>query len=86
MEVRRERVQAMAKRIAKAERTNQLVIYCVERDRTAIANASFLLAAFLLIVVGKTAAQAAERFTGSCAPYFLAPFRDASFCRQVVSR
>ena len=81
-----EHLQAMAKRIAKAERTNQLVIYCVERDHAAIANASFLLAAFLLIVVGKTPAQAAERFTGPCAPYFLAPFRDASFCRQVVSR
>ncbi len=77
-------LQAMSKRVSKAERTNQLVIYCVEQDRTSIANASFLLAAFLLVVVGKTAAQAAERFTGSCAPYFLVPFRDASFCRQVA--
>ena len=75
----------MAKRLSKAERTNQLIVYCVERDRAAIANASFLLAAFLLIVAGKTAAQAAERFTGPCAPYLLAPFRDASFCRQVIS-
>ena len=79
-------VQAMAKRITKAERTNQLVIYCVERDRAAIANASFLLAAYLLIVVGKTAAQAAERFTGPSVPYILAPFRDASFCSQVELR
>ncbi len=74
----------MAKRLTKAERTNQLIVYCVERDRISIANASFLLAAFLLIVAGKSVAQAAERFTGSCAPYFLAPFRDASFCRQVA--
>ncbi len=79
-------VQAMAKRIAKTKRTNQLVIYCMEQDHAAIANASFLLAAFLLIVVGKTAAEAAERFTGPSAPHFLAPFRDASFCHQVVWR
>jgi hypothetical protein len=78
-------MQAMAKRLTKAESTNNLVIYCVERDRAAITNASFLLAAFLMIVVGKTPARAAERFTGSSAPYFLAPFRDASFCRQVAS-
>ncbi len=77
--------QAMAKRVVKAERTNHLIVYCVERDRTSIANASFLLAAFLLIFAGKTVSQAAERFTGPCAPYFLAPFRDASFCRQVAS-
>ena len=74
----------MTKRIANAERTNNLLIYCVERDRPAIANASLLLAAFLLIVAGKTPAQAAEPFTGPSAPYFLAPFRDASFRRQVL--
>ena len=75
----------MAKRVSKAKQTSQLVVYCVEQDSASIANATFLLAAFLLIVVGETAAQAAERFTGSCAPYFLAPFRDASFRRQVAS-
>jgi hypothetical protein len=74
----------MGKRVAKADRTNQLVIYCVERDRGAIANASFLLASFLLLVLGETAEQAAERFTGPSAPYFFAPFRDASFLRQVA--
>ncbi len=77
-------IQAMAKRASKAKSINQLVIYCVEPEHTSVANASFLLAAFLLVVVGKTVAQAAERFTGSRAPYFLAPFRDASFSRQVV--
>jgi hypothetical protein len=74
----------MTKRLSKSARTNQLIVYCVEWDRAAIANASFLLAAFLLIVAGKTVAQAAELFTGPCAPYFLAPFRDVSFCRQVA--
>ena len=74
----------MAKRLSKAARTNQLIVYCVERDPAAIANASFLLAAFLLIVAGKKVVQAAELFTGPCAPYFLAPFRDVSFCRQVA--
>ncbi len=76
----------MAKRVAKADQTNYLVIYCVEQNDASIANASFLLAAFLLIVYGMTAAKAAERFTGSGAPYFLAPFRDASFCRQVLPK
>ena len=75
--------QAMEKRISKAERANSLVIYCVEPDSASIANASFLLAAFLLLVVGKTVQEAVEPFIGVLAPCALAPFRDASFRPQV---
>jgi hypothetical protein len=74
----------MTKYVSKAKDRGHLVIYCVERNDAHIANASFLLATFLLIVEGKTAMQAAERFTGSSAPYILAAFRDASFNRQVA--
>ena len=75
--------QAMEKRIAKAEQSNSLVIYCLNKDAASIANASFLLAAYLLLVVGMTAQGAARPFTGPSAPYALAAFRDASFCKQV---
>ena len=78
--------QAMEKRIAKAEQSNSLVIYCLNKDAASIANASFLLAAYLLLVVGMTAQEAARPFTGPSAPYALAAFRDASFCKQVCHR
>ena len=75
--------QAMEKRIAKAEQSNS---YCLNKDAASIANASFLLAAYLLLVVGMTAQEAARPFTGPSAPYALAAFRDASFCKQVCHR
>ena len=78
--------QAMEKRIAKAEQSNSLVIYCLDKDPASIANASFLLAAYLLLVVGMTVQEAARPFTGPSAPYALAAFRDASFCKQVCHR
>jgi hypothetical protein len=74
----------MAERIANATLTNNLVIYCLERDCPSITNASFLLAAFLIIVASKTLAQAAELITGPSSPYFLARFRDVSFHLQAL--
>ena len=75
----------MDRRVAKALQGNSMVIYCVVKDAASIANASFLLAAFLLLVVGKNVHEAAEPFVGASAPFALAPFRDASFCPQVPS-
>ena len=75
--------QVLEKRVAKAEQSNTLVIYFLEKDPVSIANTSFLLAAFLLLVVGRTVQEAAEPFVGDLAPFALAPFRDASFRPQV---
>ena len=75
--------QAMGKRVSKAGRTGGLVIYCLEKEKSSIANASFLLASFLLLVIGQSVEEAAAPFTGTSAPYSIAAFRDASFCRQV---
>jgi hypothetical protein len=57
-------LQALAKSIVNAEHTNNLVIYCLERDSPTIANSHFLFAIFLLIVAGKTVVQAVALITG----------------------
>ena len=77
--------QAMSKRVSKSEPSSHLVIYCIDCEPASVANASFLLAAFLLLVVGHTAEEAALPFAGPASPCVLAPFRDASYCRQVPS-
>ena len=59
------------------------LIYCIEPFPEALANACFLLAAFLLLRGGCTPAQAAAPFVGPNAPFPLRPFRDATFTTQV---
>ena len=58
------------------------LLYCIEPDFESLANASFLLAAYLLLRMGHCPAQATEPFTGAGAPFVLSPFRDATFAPQ----
>eukprot|EP00291_Cryptomonas_curvata_P022211 CAMPEP_0172168818 /NCGR_PEP_ID=MMETSP1050-20130122/10360_1 /TAXON_ID=233186 /ORGANISM="Cryptomonas curvata, Strain CCAP979/52" /LENGTH=280 /DNA_ID=CAMNT_0012839805 /DNA_START=37 /DNA_END=876 /DNA_ORIENTATION=- len=58
---------------------DQLIIYCISECFEDRANASFLLAAFMMLCRGWTAEEAAAPFTCSSAPFTLRPFRDATF-------
>ena len=56
-----------------------ILVYYIEPDAAARANASFLLAAYLLLCAGFSPHDAASPFLGPAAPFALAPFRDASY-------
>jgi hypothetical protein len=58
------------------------LLYCIEPAFESLANASFLLASYLLLRAGHTPAEATEPFSGPDAPFELRPFNDATFARQ----
>ena len=57
----------------------RILVYCIEDNFAAQANASFLLGALLVLKYGWSAARAAEPFIGVDAPFKLPLFRDATF-------
>ncbi len=74
--------RAMSTKLNKLNESNSVLLYCIEPAFEHIANASFLLAAFLLLQCGCSPAQAAAPFTGPDAPFDVRPFRDATFTPQ----
>ena len=75
--------RAMASKLAALDKSNRVLVYCIEPTTEALANASFLLAAFLHFHAGYAPADAAAPFCGPGAPFSLRPFRDATFTPQV---
>ena len=57
---------------------SRLIVYCISDCFEDTANASFLLASYMMLCQGRTAEDAAEPFTCHTAPFTLRPFRDAS--------
>ena len=74
--------RAMSSKLNKLSESNNVLLYCIEPAFETLANASFLLGAFLLLQAGCTPAQAAAPFTGPDAPFDVRPFRDATFTPQ----
>jgi hypothetical protein len=66
----------------KAVGNNTAILYCIEPAFESLANASFLLASYLLLRAEHTPAEAADPFIGPDAPFELRPFNDATFARQ----
>ena len=62
-----------------SNQNNNLLVYCIQETVEAQANASFLLASFLVLYFGWSPIEAAAPFTCSTAPFTLRPFRDATF-------
>lgn len=75
--------RAMASKLTKLSETGSVLLYCIEPTFESIANASFLLGAFLVLHAGYTPFEAAQPFVGPDAPFTVRPFRDATFTPQV---
>jgi hypothetical protein len=71
--------KAMHRRMSDSD--GKKVIYCIEDTVEAQANASFLLAAYLVLKCGWAPEDAADPFIGVSAPFKLRPFRDATFTK-----
>jgi hypothetical protein len=69
----------MSKALGAAASSAGALVYCIEPDAAARANAAFLLAAHLVLCEGRTPAEAAAHFEGPVAPFNVVPFRDATF-------
>jgi hypothetical protein len=70
------------KALDREEKTGRPLVYCVENDGPSRANASFLLASFLMLDQKYSVDNAAAPFDGESAPFPLPAFRDATYTNQ----
>ena len=70
------------KALEREEKTGRALVYCIESDGPSRANASFLLASFLILHQKYTADDAAAPFDEEFAPFSLPGFRDATYTPQ----
>jgi hypothetical protein len=69
----------ITKAVTMTHASGNILVYYIEPDTIARANASFLLSAYLLLCAGLIPNDAAAPFLGPSAPFTPAPFRDASY-------
>ena len=69
----------ITKAMAMTDTDGSVLVYYIEPEAAARANASFLLAAYLILCSGFSPVDAASSFLGPTAPFVPLPFRDASY-------